>query len=227
MNRAGLKALILLLILYYKERYTQAIQVFQEIVNAYPLSGEAIEASLLIADSLYYGGDYEKAYSRYSDFVNLHPTHPKAPYALFQKGMSAFNRMDTIDRDQESTRKALMAFEEVVSSYPTTIYAERARELIPVCRKRLAENELYIGRFYLKKGHYRGAIGRFSKIVEEYPDSGISDMALFYMGRAYLKMGDRKRAIETLKELVSSFPQSRYSREGERMIEAMEEERDG
>lgn len=215
------------LALYYRGRYTQAIERFQSIVNRYPLSEYSMEANLLIADSYYYMGDYKKAYSAYSSFANLHPTHPRTPYALFQKGMSAFNDMDTIDREQESTKKALASFEELLSAYPRSSYAEKVKRLIPLCRKRLAQREFYVGSFYLKKKHYRGAIGRFQRILEEYPDSGIADKALFYIGDAYLRMGEKEKAIKAFSDLMDSFPESPYTQRAAKRMRSLKEGRDG
>ncbi len=212
---------------YYKERYTTALERFQEILNRYPLSSYATEASLLIADSYYYRGDYEKAYRGYSEFASLHPTHPKAPYALFQKAMSAYSMMDTIDREQENTKKALSAFEDLIRMYPKSRYAERARTLASLCRRRLARHELYVGDFYFKKGHYMGAIGRFQRVVEAYPDSGVADRALFRMGEAYLKMGEKEKALEALSRLIDSFPNSGYAAKARKKVKTIRGKEDG
>ncbi len=205
--------------LYYKKSYSKAIDSFQEIVNSHPLSRYSAEARLLIADSYYYDGKYGLAYSYYTDFVNLYPTHYKAPYALFQKGMSAYNQIETMDRDQENTKNALITFEELSRLYPDTAYADKARVLISNCRKRLAEREFYVGSFYYKTKNFKGAIKRLKGLVDTYPDSGLIDRSLLLLGLSYLNMGDKDKARDVLTRLIRDYPESRYSRDAKKRLD--------
>ena len=207
--------------LYYNKRYPEAIEKFKELIDKHPVGKYSIDSELLIADSYYYHGEYDEAYDSYTSFASLHPTHPKTPYALFQKGMSSYNQINSIDRDQENTRQALFTFETLQKSFPQTSYAKKADELIAFCRKRLAEREFYIGSFYFKKKNYTGALARFKKILEEYPDSDIIDKVLFHIGMSYIRLENKELAREAFVNLISRFPESRYTEEAKKNLKTI------
>jgi outer membrane protein assembly factor BamD len=89
--------------------------------------------------------------------------------------------MDTIDRDQSVTRKALDNFRQLQKQFPQSLYAEKATEHIDKCLKNLAGNEFYIAMFYYKSKHYDAALQRFKSLVTTYPDVGVHRVALQYI----------------------------------------------
>lgn len=196
---------------YMKENYEEAEKTFRTLMEDHPLSPYSVEAQLLLGDVCYASEKYDDASSYYTNFVALHPTHPKAPYALFQKGMSHFRDILTIDRDQTSTRKALFAFEDLAAGYPGSSYDVKAKELISFLKKRLAEREFYVGRFYYKGKNYKAALVRFRDILKNYPDSGLADMTLYYIGESYRRLGEKKLADEAYSSILDNFPASPYA----------------
>ncbi len=198
---------------YQKRMYEEAEREFKIILADYPLSAYALDAQIMLADTYYAVERYEDASSYYTSFVAMHPAHPRAPYALFQKGMCYFKEVLSVDRDQTATRKALFAFEDLLRAYPDSPYAGKAGELIGFLRRRLAERELYVGRFHYKTGNYRGALHRFRGILENYPDAGITDKALYYMGKSYTMLGEEELARKTFTRLLNEFPDSPFADE--------------
>ncbi|NIR13447.1 MAG: outer membrane protein assembly factor BamD, partial [Desulfobacterales bacterium] len=85
-------------------------------------------------------------------------------------GLSYFNQMLSVDRDQTSTRKALSNFEFLMANYPPSVLTEKAREKAEICRERLAAKELYVAKFHYKRKKYRGAKARLEAAVKLYPE---------------------------------------------------------
>ena len=195
---------------YFSYKYDDAEKYFKAVMEDHPLSPYALEAQLMLGDVCYASEKYDEANSYYTNFVALHPSHPRAPYALFQKGMSHFKDILTIDRDQTSTKKALFAFEDLKRAYPGSTYSAKAGELIKFLKKRLADREFYIARFYFKNENYKGALSRLKDILSDYPDAGITDEALYYIGESYLKLGEKKLASDAYTTLISNFPESPF-----------------
>ncbi len=195
---------------YFEQKYDEAETGFKAIMEEFPLSPYSVEAQLILGDVSYAAERYEDASSYYTNFVALHPTHQKSSYALFQKGMSHFRDVLTIDRDQTATRKALFAFEDLVSSYPGSAYQAKAKELIGFLKKRLAEREFYVARFYFKDKNYKGALARFRDILKNYPETGFNDSALYYIGESYERLGEKNLAKDAFSTLISNFPDSPY-----------------
>jgi len=195
---------------YQADRFDEAEKTFKTLLEEHPLSPHAFEAELMLGDVSFAAEKYEEAVSYYTSFVALHPGHPRAPYALFQKGMSLFKDVLSIDRDQTSTRKALFSFEDLTAAYPDSPYAGKARELIGFLKRRLAESEMYVARFYFKGRNYKGALARFRDILKNYPEAGLTDETLYYIGESYINLGEDKLARDAFTTLITDFPESPY-----------------
>ncbi|HHL39036.1 MAG TPA: outer membrane protein assembly factor BamD [Deltaproteobacteria bacterium] len=216
-EKGGDEALFHRAMVYYQNtKLEHAEKDLKKLMDEYPLSKYALEAQLKLADIYYSVTRYEDANAYYTSFVAIHPSHPKAPYAQFQKGMCRLREVLSVDRDQTSTQKAIFSFEDVIARYPDSPYAGKARSIITFLRRRLAEREFYVGKFYFKDKNYKGALYRFSGILRDYPDAGITDKALYYLGKSYSRLGEEKRAKEVFARLRARFPDSPYAASGEK-----------
>jgi outer membrane protein assembly factor BamD len=153
-------------------RYNTAVEAFQKVKDRFPYSKYAVTAELKMADALYLQEEYELAYAAYDEFEKLHPKHKDIPYVIYQKGMSNFNQIKSKDREQVHTFKAKEEFERVIKRFPRDEYASKARKNLRECLIYLAEYELFVGHFYYKKGKYKAALGRYTYIINNYPDMG-------------------------------------------------------
>ncbi len=203
---------------YNSLHYEDAEGTFEKLMERYPLSSYALEGEIMLADVLYMDEKYDEARVYYTDFVALHPSHAKASYALFQKGMCYFRNVLSLDRDQTTTRKAIIAFEDLTRQFPFSSYNERAEELIAFLKRRLSERELYVGMFYLKKKNYKGALARFNTILKEYPESEEIDEVLFYIVKSYSKLGEDDRARDVFSTLQADYPSSSYTKAAGKII---------
>jgi outer membrane protein assembly factor BamD len=211
---------------YYKRKqYTGAIEIFNELKASFPGEDPYYAwAELKVADCYFFKEEYEEAINQYEEFKKFHPFHEDIPYVVFQIGLSYFNQMKSPDRDQSATRKAQSNFEFIIANYSPSIFSEKAREKVKICRERLAEQELYIAKYYYKKEKYEGAKSRLQATVKLYPEVEMLDEVLVYLGRSYLKLGDKDMARRVFTELVRDFPDSKYSREARRGLHELMEE---
>jgi outer membrane protein assembly factor BamD len=178
-----------------KGDFRTALEQFQKLKDWYPFSKYAILAELKIGDAHYRLKAYEEAIAAYENFENLHPRNEAVPYVIYQIGRSYFDRIDTVDRDQATARKALSTFQRLRRQYPDTGYARRAAEHVQACLQSLAGHELYVGLYYLKGKHYKAALNRFESVVRDYPDVGVHYRAL-----QYIAMCEEQMAAEAEKE---------------------------
>jgi outer membrane protein assembly factor BamD len=211
------------MVLFNKGKYKEAIGVFTRLKDYFP-SDElyAPKADLRIADSHCFRKEYPEAITRYLEFKKQHPFHPDIPYVEYQLGICYYRQVLSKDRDQKATERALTAFENVVANYPDSIFAQKAQEKIIFCRRRLAENELYIARFYLRKHKYAAAEKRASSALEKYPASGVDDQALYYLAFALHKQERNPEALTPLTLLVGNYPQSEFAKPGGRLLASLQ-----
>ena len=127
-------------------------------------------AELKIGDAHFHRKEYPEAIAAYEEFASLHPKNEAIPYVLYQIGACYYAQLMTEDRDQTPTYEAIGSFERLIKSHPNSSQANRAREKIQICRELLAENEMYVARFYYKSKHYKAALARFEILLADYND---------------------------------------------------------
>jgi len=158
--------------------YEEARELLDQIRDQYPFSRYAVDAELLGADMAFREKKYEEAAAAYRSFEELHPTHPKAPYALYRRGISYEETTRPADRDQTSTRNAVEAFQKLLYASPDSEYAADARARLGKLRGRLAEHELYVAKYYIRRKQFDAAVQRLQGLVQDYPEAPQRDEAL-------------------------------------------------
>ena len=58
----------------------------------------------------------------------------------------------------------------------------------------------------IEKKHYEEAITGFTQFIEQYPDHGYADNAMYWMGEAYYDRGLWTKALQTFQDVIQSFP---------------------
>jgi outer membrane protein assembly factor BamD len=196
-----------------RKRYQGAIEALEEAAVLYRDASLDADIQLALGETLFRKKDYEAAIAAYGEFLRLHPRHRGSEKAQYQIGMSYFNQMRGADRSQEATQLALEAFEKLIRSYPRSALVPEAREKIVLCRRRLADHEIYVGRYYLRTKAYAAALPRFDKVYHEFSDLGFGDDALYYLGVCYQKLNQQDQARKMWDLLMQEYPHSRYLEE--------------
>ncbi len=189
-----------------KEDFEKARKAYQEIQEKSPDRSYDADIMLRIADTYFGEEKYDEARVEYESFLNFHPVNRNAPYAQYQVAMCSYRQLPTIDRDPSITRTALKEFRKLIEKYPKSGYEKMAETAIAVCLNRLAEYEFYVGRFYYKKDSYQAALGRFEKLLRDYPGSSVEKDALLQSGRSHLELGNAQEARAVFDALVQKYP---------------------
>jgi len=71
----------------------------------------------------------------------------RASYAFYMRGLSKFQQISEAYWDQSKTREALSAFREINTRFPKSDYAASAREMLKLCKDRMAEQEAGVKAF--------------------------------------------------------------------------------
>lgn len=164
-------------------KYHTALEKFEEIMDRYPFSPQAMLAELKAADSYYYKEDYMEAKLLYQQFEERHPTNEAIPYVMFQIGMCDFARTDRIDRDTSGARDAIQSFSRLLRAYPDSPYTTEAKSRIQAAREFLVNHEYFVAVFYVKTERYGEAAHRLKYLIGMYPDSSITPKAKKLLAR--------------------------------------------
>ncbi len=205
---------------YNKRDYSEALKIFEQIKSSFPDSPPFTQwAEIKVGDCHFFKKDYMEAIAAYEEFKKTRPTHEDIPYVQYQIGLSHFEQMRTLDRDQTSTKKALSNFEYLVANTPPSIFTEKALEKIEICKKRLADHEFYIANFYYKKGKYEATVTRLEGLQEQFPKRSDEDKALYLLGKSYLELDRWEKAKEAFTRIVNEFPKSSHYREAKSILD--------
>lgn len=186
-------------------KYRDAIKAFETLKDWYPFSKYAILAELKIGDAYYHLEEYEEAIFAYEEFENLHPRNEAVPYVLYQIGLCYFEQMDTVDRDQSSTRKALETFNRLIKTFPRNEYTRKAQAHRSQSYKILAGHDLYVGMFYYKNKRYKAAMNRFKMVLSNYPDVGVHQFALTLIPECEKSISNKNKAEDVSESTYWKF----------------------
>ncbi len=190
--------------------YEDAAKAFEEVERQHPYSQLAVRGQVLAGYAYYEGQLYEEAISALRTFIELHPGNPDVPYAHYLIGMSYYERISDVGRDQEMTQEALEAFGELVRRYPDSEYSRDAELKMDLAFDHLAGKEMEIGRYYQKRGEYVAAINRFRNVVEAYDTTTHVPEALHRLTECYLALGVYQEAQEAAAVLGYNYPDSKW-----------------
>ena len=189
-------------------RHSEAAKYFDEVERQHPYSVWATTAKLMSAYSLYHASDYEEAVTRLDRFIQVHPGNRDIAYAYYLKGLCYYEQIADVRRDQDKTRKALQALEDITTRFPTTPYGRDARLKIDLVKDHLAAKEMDIGRFYLNQRFFLAAVNRFKVVIDTYGTSSHVPEALHRLTEAYTALGLLDEARKTASVLGFNYPAS-------------------
>jgi outer membrane protein assembly factor BamD len=201
-------------------KFEAAAAKFEELDRSHPYSPEARRAMVLSAYAYFKAGKYPEAIASAERYTVMHPGTKDAPFAHHIIGSSYFDDIKTANRDQGATRKALEQFKILKSRYPDSTYAENADNRIRICEDTLAAQEMEVGRYYLKRKNYIGAINRFKVVVSDYQTTNHVEEALARLTESYMALGVKEEAQTAAAVLGYNFPQSKWYKDSYALLQS-------
>ena len=191
--------------------YEGAGKKFDDLGKQYPMSKNWMEKSLVMQTfSQYQAGKYDEAVGSANRFIGLYPSSPDAPYIYYLAGMSYYNQIPEVTRDQERSEKAVAVFSQLVQKFPKSEYVADAKYKIQVAKDQLAGREMVVGRWYLEKKNYTAAVNRFREVLAKYQSTRHTEEALYRLVEAYLRLGITNEAQTAAAVLGHNYPGSQW-----------------
>jgi len=199
-----------------KKRFITAIERLQFLESRFPFGEYGEQAQLELIYAYHQNNQHEQARAAASRFIRLNSNHPQIDYVLYLSGLSAWvagrhsleglKLTDISKRDPGATREAYADFNRLITTFPDSDYAPDAEQRLRYLKNLLAAQEVYIGRFYLRRGAPIAAINRGRGVVEGYRDTPAVADALAVMIEGYLHLNDTEQANELRQLLVELQP---------------------
>jgi outer membrane protein assembly factor BamD len=191
-------------------QYQVSAALFDEVERQHPYSPWARRAQLMSAFSYYMGSKYTESISSARRFLSIHPGNKDAAYAYYLIGLSYYEQISDVTRDQKITEQALAALGEVQRRFPNSRYAADSGLKIDLVNDHLAGKEMEIGRFYERRALWLAASLRFREVVDKYQTTTHAPEALFRLTESYLALGVPSEAKKAAAVLGSNYPGSKW-----------------
>lgn len=201
-----------------KENYAKAVKDFEALEARFPYGEYSDKAQFGLMTAYYKRNESALALASIDRFIRMNPRHPKVDYAYYLKGKVNFDQnhsfmyrhlpLDRSARETVTAQDSYNAFQELVERYPQSSHVKEAQEHMYKLRDQLANHELSVIEYYMKRGAYLSAANRANFIIRYYDGTEAVPAALSEMSKAYRKLGMESLADEALNKLKTHYPTS-------------------
>ncbi|HET9463619.1 MAG TPA: outer membrane protein assembly factor BamD [Thiobacillus sp.] len=202
--------------------YERAVKLFETLEARYPFGRYAQQAQLEVAYAYYKDNEPISAVAACDRFIKLHPNHANVDYAYYLKGLANFNEdlgllgklvnQDLSERDPRAARDAFLAFKELVTRFPDSKYAADSAARMNYLVNALANNEVHVAKYYMKREAWVAAANRAKEVLKTYPEAPALEEALAIMVVAYDKLKLTDLRDDAQRVLTLNFPNSPYAK---------------
>tara|TARA_E500000075_G_scaffold38515_1_gene34581 strand:- start:280 stop:1155 length:876 start_codon:yes stop_codon:yes gene_type:complete len=196
--------------------FSTAILSLEALESRFPFGRYAEQAQAELIYAYYMNSQFEASQSASERFINLHPRHSHTGYAFYMKGLAAFTddsglfsryfQSDLAKREVVMAQTSFGELSEFISRYPESKYVPHAKQRMIYLRNLLAEHEIYVADFYMKRGAYLAAIGRAKYVIENLPNTPQTPFALSILVEAYEILEYEELRNTSLEILNANYP---------------------
>lgn len=190
----------------------EAISLYEKLGSRYLYSRYTQQAQLELAYAHYKFDEPDMAILAADRFIKLYPTHASVDYAYYLRGLASYsmNRplmerlfdQNPTERNPKAMRQAFQYFSDLVERFPKSRYVNDSIQRMIYLRNSLAQYEIHVANYYLKRNAYLAAANRAKYVVENYQRTPAVAVALAIMVKAYRKLelfdlaNDAQRVLE-------------------------------
>lgn len=196
--------------------WQRARELLERLEARFPFTRHAQQAQIEIAYAYYKEGDGAQAVTAADRFLKLNPNHPNADYVHYLKGLASFDDQmgflgrlagqDPSMRDPKAMREAFDAFRELLVRYPNSRYAPDSRQRMNFLINAMAQSEVNIARYYMRRGAYVAAIQRAQGALRDYQAAPAAAEALSILVSSYEALGMPDLRDDARRVLERNFP---------------------
>ncbi len=209
---------------YYRlKAFKSALQIWEKVIAQPKGNKFSRDALLKVADTMFRGGDYQRARARYKLFIQRYPKHTSVPMAHLRVAQTYYN--------QGSDQKAIMAYQQFIQRFPNHESAALAQDgientafrqmkknpgltnlrnfLARYSKSKFANQVQYqVAETFYKRKEYGTAIREFNKLILNYPGSEAIPNSMFYLGDSYDQLKKYADAISAYSLFAETYPKN-------------------
>ena len=196
-------------------RFEDAIESYNLLESRYPFGRYAQQAQLELAYLYYRQSNVDSAVASADRFIRLNPQHPNIDYAYYIKGIALFDKGKTFlnivllrnpsDKDPAPLLAAFEVFRTLIEKFPDSDYSDDAKQRMIYLRNELAEHELTVADFYMRRGAYVAAANRAQYVMKKYQGAPAMPQAVYILELAYRQLGIEDLAVDANKVYAANY----------------------
>lgn len=196
-------------------QFIDAIDSYSLLESRYPFGIYAQQAQLELLYLYYTRGDTDSVIGIAERFIRINPQHKNVDYAHYMKGLAYFDKSSTVlnyvlprdpsDKDPASLLSSFNSFKTLIHSFPASRYADDAKQRMVYLRNELAEHEITVADFYMRRGAYVAAANRATYAMKKYQGAPSMPQAVYTLELAYRQLGLNDLAYDTHKVYAENF----------------------
>ncbi len=202
--------------------YSGASRAFQRLIARFPSGPYSEQAQLELAYAQYKDNKPDDALSTINRFIKTYPSNKHVDYAYYLRGLIDFDRTagfierftkrsgGLTRRDQGYNLQSFDDFSELSRRFPDSAYTADARQRMVYLRNLLAQYEINVAEFYLRRKAYIAAADRSQYVIEHYQQAPHTGDALAILTRCYLALDRGDLAVQTREVLALNYPHHPY-----------------
>lgn len=195
---------------------TGAIEYYEKLQSRYPFGIYTQQSQLELAFCYYRTDDPGEAMATINRFIKLYPSHPHMAYAYYLRGLINFGRgfglaekylpQDPSQRDPGAIMNSFQDFAELIKRFPGSIYVEDSQLRMRHLKNRLAQHEVNVANYYMRRGAFVAAANRARYVVENYQQAPSMPEALVLLAKSYKVLELTDLASDALRVLEHNYP---------------------
>jgi outer membrane protein assembly factor BamD len=207
--------------LFNDKDYSKAKDQFDIVIKQYPASAYADSSQYYLAETYYQQEEFVTAAFEFENVYKNYPSSRLAPEARLMIAKCYAAQAPRVQLDQQSSKKAIDAFQSFIDYYPQSPLVPEAEKEITELRNRLAEKCYQTAELYTTLGYYKAATVYYDLILDEYHDSNYADRAALGKVKVMMKRHKDGEARAALEKFYSSFPGSKLKEEADKLARAL------
>jgi outer membrane protein assembly factor BamD len=199
--------------------WAHAREYYEKLEARYPFGRYAQQAQIEIAYCYYKEGETADALAATDRYLKINPNGVRADYVYYLRGLVNFIEPPALlgklvayrvsERDPKALRDSYDAFKELLARFPASSYAPDATLRMTFLRNALADHEVRVADYYLRRGAYLAAVNRAQAAVRDYPGAPSVEHGLGIMVRAYARLGMDGLRGDAERVLRGNYPATR------------------
>lgn len=212
---------------YEAKKYQKTIQLLEIASPFLTGTSKGDSAAYYLAISHYRMGDFQSSSMLFDNFRQSYTTSPFLEDVEYMYAKSFYYMSGPPNRDQISTRRALMAIDEYMERYPNSPKYDVMEEHVDELTQKLHDKAYINAKLYYDIGRYKAAGIAIKNALNQYPESTHREELMSLVAKANYKLAENSYTelqrdrymdmVDSYYSFISEYPESKYRKDLEKL----------